>query len=309
MASELDMSPDELKQTIDDARTRLFAQRKKRIHPYKDNKVLTDWNGLMIAALARGARVLDEPEYTRAAQKALAFIFAHMFDTHGRLLHRWRQGQAAVTAHLDDYAFLVRALLEMYETDFNPDHLTHAVQLNQDMIDHFWDNQAGGFYFTADDAEKLIVRQKEIYDGAVPSGNSIAMGNLLLLARITANTTLENKAQMITQAFARQVNSRPSAYTQLLCALDFTHGPTYEITIAGTKNSPDTYAMLKTLNQNFIPNKIVLLNTGQPPITQLAPYTKHQPPLNHQATAYICQNYTCKKPTTNPDEMMKFLTD
>ena len=148
----------------------------------------------MIASLATGARVLGEPAYANAAGRAVDFIFDNMLDSGGRLLHRYRDGEAAIPGNLDDYTFLIHGLLELYETTFEVDYLKKALALNGHLLKHFWDNKNGGFYFTADDGESLLIRQKEIYDGAIPSGNSIAMLNLLRLGRITADSSLEAKA-------------------------------------------------------------------------------------------------------------------
>ena len=179
-------SLDGLKERVEAARQKLFDVRDKRVHPHKDDKILADWNGLMIAALAKGAQVFDEPKYAEVAKRAADFILTDMRRADGRILHRYREGHAAIQANADDYAFLIWGLLELYETIFDVHYLRTALDLNSEMIKYFWDEQDGGFYFTADDAEELIVRQKEIYDGAIPSGNSVAVLNLFRLARITA---------------------------------------------------------------------------------------------------------------------------
>ena len=195
VASELKLSREELEERLQEARKKLFAAREKRIHPHKDDKILTDWNGLMIAALSKGAQAFDQPKYADAARKAADFIFKTMRDPSGRLLHRFRDGEAALHAHVDDYSFLIWGLLELYEASFDVHYLQSALTLNDDFMAHFWDAGGGGLYFTADDAEELLLRKKEIYDGATPSGNSVAALNLLRLARITANADLEQRAE------------------------------------------------------------------------------------------------------------------
>lgn len=310
LARDLKMPEKQLQRELKGAREQLFATREKRIHPHKDDKVLADWNGLMITALAKGARILEEDSYAQAAAKALDFIMNNLVDSEGRLLHRWRQGQAAVRANLDDYAFLVWGLLELYETVFDVRYLQKALELNQEMLSHFDDENAGGFYFTADDSEELLVRQKEIHDGAVPSGNSVAMLNLLRLGRITAQAELETKASEIGRAFSGQVNSRPSVYSQLMMAVDFAVGPTYEIVIAGKTGAADTAAMLKTIRSAFVPNKVVLFRPSEeagPAITRLAEFTRYQTSRQGKATAYVCLNYSCKEPTTDAAKMLRLL--
>ena len=303
-------SVDELKERVETARQKLFTARNKRIHPHKDDKILTDWNGLMIAALAKGAQVCNEPEYADAAKRAADFILTDMRRQDGRILHRYREGHAAILANVDDYAFLIWGLLELYETIFDVHYLQTALDLNNEMIKHFWDEQDGGFYFTADDAEELIARQKEIYDGAIPSGNSVAVLNLFRLSRITANSDLEDKANKIMLAFSEDVKSVPSGYTQMMVALDFGIGPSYEIVIVGNPQAKDTKEMLNSLRKHFIPNKVVLLRPSdqkEPDIIRLAKFTEYQSSFDGKATAYVCLDYACKMPVTDAGEMLKLL--
>lgn len=309
IASDMKMSIPELQRHMEVVRQRLFAYREKRIHPYKDDKILTDWNGLMVAALAKGARVFGESRYTSAAEKATQFILNNMITADGRLLHRHRDGQASVPAYLDDYAFLIYAMLELYETTFKESYLEWALSLNQDLIEHFWDKDNGGFYFTADDSENLLIRQKEIYDGAIPSGNSVAMLNLLRLGRITANPDLDYKAARIGRAFANNVRQSPSSYTQLMVALDFALGLTYEIVLAGDSKAEDMKEMLEAIQARYIPNKVVILrpvDQESPEIDHIAPFAKDLVSIDGKATAYVCINYSCQLPTTDVNTMLGF---
>jgi len=310
IASELKMSEQDLQKHLETARQKLFTYREKRIHPHKDDKILTDWNGLMIAAFAKGARVFDEPRYAEAAKATVDFILKNMRKSDGRLLHRYRDGQAALPAQVDDYAFLIWGMLELYETIFEVRYLQTALDLNRDLMKHFWDDNNGGFYFVADDGENLLVRQKEIYDGAIPSGNSLAMLNLLRLGRITANYDFEEKAARIGRAFSRNVKQSPSAYTQLMVAVDFGVGPSYEVVIAGNSQAEDTKEMLKAIRTQFIPNKVVILRPTEqesPDIDRLAEFTKSQASIDGRATAYVCLNYNCKFPTTDITKMLDLL--
>ena len=310
IASELNVSVLELQKRLESIRQKLFAYRDKLIHPHKDDKILTDWNGLMVAALATGARVLTEPRYASAAKRAVGFILDNMLASDGRLLHRYRDGEAALPAHLDDYAFLIHGMLELYETTFEVDYLEKALRLNEYLLEHFWDDKNGGFYFTADDGEGLLIRQKEIYDGAIPSGNSIAMLNLLRLGRMTANSGLEQKAARIGRAFFENVRQSPSAYTQLMIAVDFAAGPSYEVVIAGDPRADDTGKLLRAVQQEFIPNKIVIfLPAGfdSSDIKHIAPFTRYQSTIDDKATAYVCVNHNCRLPTTDIDTMLSSL--
>ncbi len=315
---------EELVKRWETIRQKLFEVREKRIHPGKDDKILTDWNGLMIAALAKGAQAFNEPKYAEAAKRASDFIFKKLSHHPltpslikegeqgggGRLLHRYRDGEAGLPSHVDDYSFLIWGLLELYEATFDVKYLKLALDINKDFIQHYWDDKNGGFYFIADDGEDLLVRQKEIYDGAVPSGNSVAMLNLLRLARITADTDSEKKASDISKVFSRQVKQSPPAHTLLLCAMDFAFGPSYEIVIVGNSQAKETKEMIYAFQQHFIPNKVVILKPTEEPdpfITKIAPYTKFQTSLNNKPTAYVCQNFACNQPTTDVVEMLKRL--
>jgi hypothetical protein len=308
VASDLGIPEEDLQRIVEQARQKLFAARTQRVHPHKDDKILVDWNGLMIAALARGAQVFGEPAYAEAARHGVDFILKNMVSAHGRLLHRFREGQSAVLANLDDYAFLIWGLLELYEATFDASQLEAALRLNDELLAHFWDDRAGGFYFTADDGEPLLVRKKEVYDGAIPSGNSVAALNLLRMGRITARPDFEARSLQIGHTFSGSVSQSPSVHTQLMLAVDFWLGPSYEVVIAGHSGAMDTHAMLKAVRRLYVPNKVVLLRPIEeetPPITRIAEYTKHQLSINNKATAYVCLNYHCKVPTADIGKMLE----
>jgi len=300
----------ELEERLESARRKLFAHRQRRVHPHRDDKVLTDWNGLMIAALAKAARVLQEPQYANAARRAVDFVFHTMLAPDGRLFHRYRDGDTALPAHLDDHAFLTHGLLELYGTTFEVSYLERALALNSHLIEHFWDEDNGGFYFSADDGEELLLRQKQAYDGALPSGNSVAMLNLLRLGRITADPDLEAKAATIGRAFFEKVRQSPAAYTQLMVAVDFAMGPSYELVIAGDSRRSDTTEMLEALHRRFIPNKVVVFlptESGSQEVKRIAPFTSEQSSIDGKATAYVCVNHHCQLPTTDIDTMLSLL--
>ena len=310
IAESHQMSEKDLINRLETSREKLFRVREKRIHPYKDDKILTDWNGLMIASMARGGRVMGEHEYTEAAKKAADFILRDMRKPDGELLHRYRGGEAGIDGTVDDYAFFIWGLLELYESTFEIKYLRAAIELQNEMIEDFWDEKNWGFYFTSDNAEKLIARQKEIYDGAVPSGNSVAMLNLLKIGRITGNPEFDKKASLLGSAFSNTIAEAPMAYTQFLSGLDFGIGPSYEVVLVGDPGKEDTITMLKALNGDYTPNKVVLLREpgDDPDITAIAEFTKGQAQLNSEATAYVCLNYVCKLPTTDADKMLELLT-
>jgi uncharacterized protein YyaL (SSP411 family) len=309
-ASKLGISSGMLQEKFDIARQKLYDERVKRVAPSKDDKILTDWNGLMIAALAKAARVFDETEYRDASKKAVDFVLNKLLDSKGRLLHRYRDGEVAIPGFLDDYAFFIWGLLELYETTFEVEYLVSALKLSEELAKHFWDEEDGGFFFSGDDAEEILVRKKEIHDGAIPSGNSVAFLNLIRLARMTANTDLEDRASEMLSSFSGIVSKSPVAYTYLMTGVDFVLGVSYEVVIVGNYLSEDTKSLIRTLRNKFIPNKVVLLrecNEMLPKISHLAAFTRDLHTLEGKATAYICKNYKCNLPTTDKQKMLDLL--
>jgi len=294
---------------LEPARKKLFAHREKRVHPLKDDKVLTDWNGLMIAALAKGAKILGNENYLAAAKKSADFMLKTMLKDGNRLLHRYREGDAAITGIIDDYSFLAWGLLELYEAGFDAKYLEAAKDLTDSALKHFWDDKNGGFYMTADDAEKLITRSKDIYDGAIPSGNSVAMLNLLRLNKITGKSEYVERAVKLGAAFAQSVNRAPSAHNQLMGALDFYTGPAYEVVIVGDLKSEDTKQMLAKARGRYIPNMVLLhkQNDSDTSLNKLSPYTANMTAIKGKATAYVCKNFTCDLPTNDVEKMLKQL--
>ncbi|MDR8392752.1 thioredoxin domain-containing protein [Aliifodinibius sp. S!AR15-10] len=310
LAEEREMEPETLREKLESIRQTLFKEREKRVRPFLDDKILTDWNGLAIAALAKAGKVLGNQEYIDRAEQAFQFISEKLQKEDGSLLHRYRDGDAAIDGHVDDYAFLVWGLLELYEATFKTNYLQEAIRLNEILLEQFWDEENGGFYFTAHDSEELLGRKKEAYDGALPSGNSVAMLNLVQLGRITANTDLEEKAEQIGRLFSNQLSEAPTGFGQMLQAVGFGLGESYEIVIAGKRNSDDTEQLLKEVSAHFIPNKVVILNDPkEDAIHTLAPYTKQQNMKEDKATAYVCRNYSCEQPVTEADEMAELLKE
>ncbi len=347
-AAQLGMPLPELEKTLEDSRQKLFAHREKRIHPLKDDKILTSWNGLMIAAMARGFQAMGDRACIDAAVKAADFILAGLRSDSGRLLRRYRHGDVAVTAYADDYAFLVWGLMELYQSVFDVRYLEEAVRLNREMLEIFWDEGNGGFYYTGSDSEPLIVREKDIFDGAVPAANAVAALNLLRLARMTGNTGLEATADRQLQAFSSLVGDYPSAHTQFLIAVDFAVGPSQEVVIAGAADHEDTRRMMAALRKGFSPNCVVLLRrdagaktvaagtatagtvadgtatagtataglsingtvaagtagNDTERLSALSPFVKDLVPADDgKTTAYVCENFACKRPVTNVEEL------
>lgn len=310
LACDLKISEQDLRKKMESIRQQLFSERTKRLHPHKDDKILTDWNGLMVAALAKAAQAFDEPKYTEAAKRATDFILGKLHRQDGRLLHMYRGGQPSALAYADDYAFLIWGLIELYEATFDARYLQVATELNQDFLVHFWDDEGGGFFFTSDDGEMLLIRKKEIYDGAIPSCNSVGMLNLIRLSRMTTNSDLAEKASRITRTFSTTVRQSPSSFTHLMVGIDFLLGPSYGIVISGKTNADDTKIMINAIRTRFLPNKTVLFipsDQESPEICRIAESVKDQSSINGKATAYVCRNYVCEKPTTDLGRMLILL--
>ncbi len=284
-------------------RKRLLAAREQRPRPFRDDKVLTDWNGLMIAALARAARTLDEPAWANAAARAADFVLGNLRDADGRLLHRWRAGQAGIPGMLDDYAFLIWGLIELYETDFDARWLDAAVTLARRMDADF--SAANGAFYAARAASRLPARPVEAFDGAQPSGNSAAMMDLLRLARLTGDAAWERRASRVASAFAERMAAMPSAFAWLAAGLLFAESPGYEIVLAGPREGAEADAMLAAVRAPYLPHAVVLWRDAAS--ERLAPYARAQKPLNGRVTAYICRDFQCNQPTTDPAEVRRLL--
>ncbi len=311
IAKKFKKSDEEVQKWMAEIKQKLFAYREKRPRPHLDDKILTDWNGLMISTFAFAGRVLKEPKYVAAAQKGADFILAQLRREDGGLLHRYRKGEAGISGYLEDYSFFIHGLIDLYQATFDISYLIAANELTQKMVASFWDNDRGGFYHTAGDAEKLIARTKEIYDGAIPSGNSVALLDLLRISRLTLNRDLEQKAEEAFKTFAPKINSFPSGYPQMLIAYAFGLGPSQEIVIAPGKEKKQTDSMIDLFYENFLPNAMLAIRPTNPKaeksFVELIPFAADQTAQGNQTTAYVCQNYVCNLPTTDLKQLKKLL--
>ena len=302
--------PDTYSTDIESLRNKLFEAREKRIRPHKDDKILTDWNGLMIAAFAKAGYILNEPKYIQVAEKAVEFILNQMKNSEGRLLHRYREGGADILAFIDDYAFLIWGLITLYEATFETSYLKNAIMLAEEQLKLFWDSSIGAFFFTAEDAESLLTRQKETYDGAIPSGNSVAMLNLLRLAQLTGDDKYEKKADQIGRVFAESIRANPVAHTLMMVAVDYAVGPTYSLVIAGDSGKEDTIAMLNEVRKQFLPNKSLIFRSTEdlnPDIDNYSNFIQFFDKYDEKATAFVCINKTCKAPTNDIHKALEYL--
>ncbi|MBT3762746.1 MAG: thioredoxin domain-containing protein [Candidatus Marinimicrobia bacterium] len=295
---------------ISTIREKLFDAREKRIHPIKDDKILTDWNGLMIAAFTKAGVAFQSKQYIEIAEKSAQFIFKNLTDDKGRLKKRYRKGKSGLDAHLDDYAFLVWGLLELYEATFNVHYLEKAVQLNEIMVDEFWNESSGGFYLGSNKTEKLIVRAMTGYDGAIPSGNSIATMNLLKLTRLTGEVKWAEMADKTFKVFSNEINQAPTGFISMVTAFLFESNHPKEIVIVGSGSDPVTVAALNRVKSEYNPTKVLLFkNTDDTKrqLSTLAKWTSTQETINNKTTFYVCQDFACKIPTTDIDQAFKFI--
>jgi hypothetical protein len=306
------MSDTDAESRLATVKIRLFNARARRPRPSRDDKILTDWNGLFIAALAQAARAFGNEIYLAAARQAMQFILDRMHDERGMLLHRYRDGEAAIPAFGDDYAFLIRALIELYESTFEPTYLLSALEYNTWFLAHFWDVQRGGFFTTSETEKIILVRKKEIYDGALPSCNSVAFENLVRLAHLTGDPELDKRASDLSRCFALTVQQSPSAYSGFLCALYHATGPVYDIVIAGDREAADTRSMIQVLRDLYLPAVVVLYLPGddlRSRLTTAAPFTGNLNSVVSTATAYVCSAHTCAVPTADVHRMLELLNE
>ena len=309
LACERGWTPEELEAKLEEIRQRLFAYRARRVRPGRDEKILTDWNGLMIAALARAAQVFDEASYVEAARSAADFLLRTMHTPEGRLWHRYREGEAGIPGMLDDYAFLTWGLLDLYETTFEEAYLETALALTEQMLAHFWDPR-GAFYMTPDDGEPMIVRPRETLDNALPSGNAVALMNLVRLGHMTGRTAYEEHADAMIRFFSGPVKQQPPIFTGMLIAIDLAFGPIYELVLAGEPDDPTLREMLRTIHRRYLPRKVLLLRrpgAAGERLVRLAPFVAAQAPLDGRATAYVCHDYRCEQPVTDPEALARQL--
>lgn len=304
MKKGADETNDKVKNLIESARNKLFEKRETRIRPLLDDKILTDWNGLMIAALSRASWVFNDRDYLEEAVRAADFILGHMWDGE-TLLHRFRDGEPDIPGFLDDYAYMIWGLLELYQASLEPRFLRAALDINRVQLKEFWDQENSGFFFSGQSGEKLIANRKEVYDGARPSGNSVSMRNLLQLSRISGDTLYEEKALLLSKTFSESVSGNPVAYTFFLSALDYAFGNSTEVVIVGGIDEKDTRKMLDSLREIFMPGLVLVYKTQG--MEELAPFIEDMKPLKGLATAYVCHNHTCEMPTSDVSEMLRLI--
>ncbi len=281
---------------------KLIEERNKRIHPFKDDKILTDWNGLMIAALSTAAKVFDNDEYLSLAIKCRNFIYSKMLDRNGGLNHRYRNNESGIQANLDDYSFLIWGLLSLYNSTYNEQFLIDAINLCDTTVATFWDYVNGGFYFAPAANNDLILRTKEYYDGAIPSGNSVMLHNLIVLSKITADTKYDKFIDYMVQHLSMIAGSSFS-YTFSVSSYMLLLEESYELVIVGDSSNPQTLNSIKKINQHFVPGLITIFKESA--VDSKIEYLNNYKMKNGQTTFYLCRNRECDAPTNDIQKIIK----
>ncbi len=292
-------------------RNTLFDHREKRIHPLKDDKILTDWNGLMIAAFAKAGMAFENLQYIETAENSAQFLLKNLTHENGRLKKRYRNGNSGLDAHLDDYAFLTWGLLELYNATLNTTYLSEAIQFSRIMVEDFM-NPEGGFYLGSNQSEKLIVRAMTGYDGAIPSGNSVAAMNLLRITRITGEVHWAEMADQLFKVFSKEIENAPAGFTSMLSAFLFESDRPKEIVIVGSKQDPVAQQALKRLRTEYHPGNVILFKDTDDKMNRLSPianWTIEHRPINNQTTFYVCEDFACKIPTTDLEQAIQFINE
>ena len=288
---------EEVTHLLDEAKRKLFAVRETRVKPGRDDKILTSWNGLMLSAFAEAYKVLGNSRYLEIARQTTDFLFTNLYRD-GRLLRSFKDGEAKFNAYLDDYAFFVAALIDLYEATFERAYLQRAVELMDTLLSGFWDEKEGSFFFTGSDHEALITRTKSAFDGSIPSGNSVAVFNLLRLSALTENQDYLTKAEQVLRLFYDAMEQNPFGFSNLLCALDFHLTRPQEIVLLGDKEAPATKEMLARIHGLFLPNKTLTCCDPHDPSAAVPTVLAGRTQIEGKLTVYVCHNFTCSLPVT-----------
>lgn len=299
LAEELNLDELILENKIVEIRKTLFSIREKRVHPYKDDKILTDWNGLFIAALARSGRLLNLQNNLVFPEKGIQFILKYLRDSDGNLLHRFRDNNSSINANLDDYAFLIFGLIELYKSTFNFDYLEKAIEFQNIQNNLFWDDESGSFLFSRN-TKDLIADTKEIYDNAIPAGNSISLLNLITITKLTADIKFEDQANRLLNSYGEIIDKVPNGFGMFLFAADFLINSTKELVVIA-KSEDEKSDLVKNILPRFEPNVFTIIATEEEKlkIEKKIEWIKNYKLINNSATYYLCSNFVCEQPTNN----------
>jgi len=311
--SPVDYTEDQVRDLLKRCREKLFAIREKRPRPHLDDKIIASWNGLMISAYARAAQVLDDPRYLEIATRAAKFLRTNLYEEKSKLLYRnYRGGRSDIEGFADDYAFVIQGLLDLYEASFDVDWLKFAIELQETQDRLFFDEKNGGYFSTSGKDQSVFLRMKDDNDGAEPAASSVAALNLLRLAQFRDDKTMAERARKTIDAFATTLSHFPSAMPQMLVALDYSLSKPRQIVIAGKKDAPETQALFKAVHSHFLPKTILLLadgSDGQKFLGEKNEAIRAMSMVEGKPAAYVCENFTCKAPVTEPKQLAKLLVE
>ncbi len=296
----------EVEALVRDSKRKLFEEREKRIKPFRDEKFITSWNGLMLSGLAEAIKVSPRPACAEAAQRTVDFIFRKMFRD-GRLLHTYKDGTAKLLGYLDDYAFLGVGLLDLYESIFDRSALDRAIQLTDTMIREFWDDIDGAFFYTGKSHEQLISRTKPAFDASIPSGNAVAAELLLRVHHYTGEEDYLKRGETILRSYVKGMETQPFGFSRMLCALDFYSEKPKEIVVIGNAQDATTTGLLEQIHHLYLPNKTLQLFGSDEPLERASPLLEGKKQLDGKPTVYVCHNSTCSRPVTEWPELKTLL--
>ena len=305
VAARVGVAPERLQAAIERGREILFAEREKRIRPGRDEKVLTAWNGMMMRAFAEAGAALERQDWIDVAERNAAFVLRELWQD-GRLLRTWKDGRAKLNGYLEDHACYADALVALYEATFDPRWLDAARTIADAILDKFSDAEAGGFYDTASDHERLVTRPKDVFDNATPSGTSVAVDMFSRLALLTDDARYREAAEGVLAVLGTVASEHPTAFGRLLCALDFALGRPREIAIVGPPESDETRALRRAVFGRYLPNRVVAGGSGADDGAAI-PLLQDRPLRDGRPTAYVCEGYVCQAPVTTPEALVEQL--
>lgn len=298
----------EIARVIAEAKKKLFAEREKRVKPFRDEKILASWNGLMLSGFAEAGKILDDPSSLAAARKTVDFIFTRMFRD-GLLLHTYKDGQAKLLGYLDDYAFVAAGLLDLYEVTLERSDLQRAIDLAETMIREFWDDIDGAFFYTGRSHEALISRTKPAFDGSVPSGNAVATQLLVRLYHYTGREEYLKRAEKTLRIYHAAMEQQPFGFAHMLSALDFYLEKPKEIVLMGKRDDPPAMDLLRKIHSLYLPNQTLQMIDPDQSLEKVSPLLAGKGQLNGRPTVYACHNFTCSRPVTEWKDVKKLLEE
>jgi len=296
----------EIAALVADSKEKLFHEREKRIKPFRDEKIITSWNGLVLSGLAEAINISPKRAYVESANRTVQFIFSKMFRD-GHLLHTYKDGKAKLLGYLDDYAFLAVGLLDLYETTFDRTHFECAIELADAMLSEFWDEKDGAFFYTGKSHEQLISRAKPVFDASIPSGNSIATHLLLRLYHLTGREDYLKRAEAVLRTYYDVIMSQPFGFAHMLCALDLYSRKPKEIVVIGTRDDTNVAELVNRIHSVYLPNKSLQLAGPDQSLEKISPLLQGKTQLDGKPTVYVCHNFTCSAPATNWEELKPLL--